>query len=342
MSLVHPKYKAAVVQAAPVFLDLDGTVDKTIAYIEEAAAQGASLIAFPENWIPGYPWWIWLGTPAWAISRGFVQKYFDNALHYDSLQARRLEEAARVNRICVVLGHAERDGGTLYLGQWIIDANGQTVARRRKLRPTHGERTVFGEGDGSDLAVHDTSLGRVGALCCWENVLSLNKFAMYSQQEQVHIAAWPGFSTYEPFAPALGWEVNNAVSRVYAVEGGCFVLAPCSLISPEMFELLCDSPDKRELTHIGGGHAVIYGPDGRALCEKLPEDQEGLLYAEIDLGLISLAKSAMDPVGHYSRPDVTRLLFNNTRTRVVEHFVNPLAGKPDTSDFSGEDAHDLT
>src|ERR1700674_3003443 len=110
MGLVHQKYKVAVVQAAPVFLDLDATVDKTIALIDQAAAQGAKLIAFPETFIPGYPWQIWLGAPAWAIGRGFVQRYFDNSLSYDSPQRRRLAEllAIRPVRACARLGSQQR------------------------------------------------------------------------------------------------------------------------------------------------------------------------------------------------------------------------------------------
>ncbi|UTW04088.1 carbon-nitrogen hydrolase family protein [Amphritea atlantica] len=324
MGIEHPKYKVAAVQAAPAFLDLDGAVDKTIQYIDEAAANGAKLVAFPELWIPGYPWWIWLGAPAWAIQKGFVQRYFDNALTYDSPQAERIRDAVRRNNIMVVLGLAERSGGTLYIAQWLIAPDGETIAQRRKVRPTHGERTVFGEGDGSDLAVHETELGRIGALNCWENILSLNKFAMYSQNEQVHVASWPSFTTYEPFAHALGYEVNNAVSKVYAVEGSCFVVAPSAVLSQEMEDELCDTPDKRELIHVGGGHAVIYGPDGSPLCDKLPEDQEGILYADIDLSVIGVAKNAIDPGGHYSRPDVTRLLLNKKRMRPVEHMAMPL------------------
>lgn len=324
MGIEHPKYKVAAVQAAPAFLDLDGAVDKTIQYIDEAAANGAKLVAFPELWIPGYPWWIWLGAPAWAIQKGFVQRYFDNALTYDSPQAERIRDAVRRNNIMAVIGLAERSGGTLYIAQWLIAPEGETIAQRRKVRPTHGERTVFGEGDGSDLAVHETELGRIGALNCWENILSLNKFAMYSQHEQVHVASWPSFTTYEPFAHALGYEVNNAVSKVYAVEGSCFVIAPSAVLSQAMEDELCDTPDKRELIHVGGGHAVIYGPDGSPLCDKLPEDQEGILYADIDLGVIGVAKNAIDPGGHYSRPDVTRLLLNKKRMRPVEHMAMPL------------------
>jgi aliphatic nitrilase len=325
MSLKHPKYKVAVVQAAPVWLDLDATVDKSIRLIEEAADKGCKLIAFPETFVPGYPWHIWMGAPAWAIGRGFVQRYFDNSLAYDSAQAARLRKAVKRARITTVLGLSERNGGSLYIAQWLIGPDGETIAQRRKLRPTHAERTVFGEGDGSDIAVHARpDLGRLGALCCWEHLQPLTKYAMYAQDEQVHVAAWPSFSMYEPFAHALGAETNNAASKIYAVEGSCFVLAPCAVISQAMVDELVDSEDKKPLVHAGGGHAVIYGPDGSPLAAKLPEDQEGLLIAEIDLGAIGVAKNAADPAGHYSRPDVTRLLFNNKPAKRVEHFSLPV------------------
>lgn len=325
MGLLHQKYKVAVVQAAPVWLDLDATVDKTVALIEAAAAAGARLIAFPETFIPGYPWHIWLGAPAWAIGRGFVQRYFDNALSYDSPQAETIRVAVQRAGLTAVIGIAERDGGSLYIAQWLIGPDGETIAKRRKLRPTHAERTVFGEGDGSDLAVHDRAdIGRLGALCCWEHMQPLSKFAMYAQNEQVHVAAWPSFSLYDPFAHALGAEVNNAASKIYAVEGSCFVLGPCAIVSPEMIEELCDSPEKHAFLHSGGGHAVIFGPDGSSLADKLPPDQEGLIYADIDLGMIGVAKNAADPAGHYSRPDVTRLLLNKTRAKRVQNFTLPI------------------
>lgn len=325
MALVHPKYKVAVVQAAPAWLDLDAGIAKTIALIDEAAAKGARLIAFPETWLPGYPWHIWMGAHAWQAGRGFVQRYFDNSLDYDSAEARKLSAAVKKAGITAVIGLSERSGGSLYMGQWIIGPEGETIAARRKLRPTHVERCVFGEGDGSDLGVHAIDgLGRVGALCCWEHLQPLSKYAMYSQNEQVHVAAWPSFSNYEPFAHALGWEVNNAASKVYAVEGSCFVLAPCAVVSQEMIDDLCDTPEKHGLNHVGGGHAVIYGPDGSPLATKLPEDVEGILYAEIDLAAIVMAKNAADPAGHYSRPDVTRLLINKRKMRRVETFALPI------------------
>ncbi|MGQ2924258.1 MAG: carbon-nitrogen hydrolase family protein [Hydrogenophaga sp.] len=339
MGITHPKYKVAVVQAAPVWLDLDATVEKTITLINEASAKGAKLIAFPETWIPGYPWHIWMSSPAWAIGRGFVQRYFDNSLSYDSPQAERIRQAAQKAKINVVLGLSERDGGSLYISQWLISAEGDTIAKRRKLRPTHAERTVFGEGDGSHLAVYSRAdIGRIGALCCWEHLQPLSKYAMYAQNEQVHVAAWPSFSLYDPFAHALGWEVNNAASKVYAVEGSCFVLGPCALVSKEMIDELCDSPDKHALLQAGGGHAVIYGPDGSPLAPKLAPDEEGILYADIDLGAIGVAKNAADPAGHYARPDVTRLLLNNKPANRVEHFSLPVDSAATVTDSSEHQA----
>jgi aliphatic nitrilase len=311
MPVSHPKFRAAAIQAAPVFLDLEASIDKAIRLIAEAAGNGARLIAFPETFLPGYPWFIWLDSPAWGMR--FVQRYHDNSLVYGSAQADRLAQAAKDHAITVVMGHSEKQGGSLYMGQWIIGADGETIAQRRKLKPTHVERTVFGEGDGSDLAVHDTPLGRLGALCCWEHLQPLSKYAMYAQNEQVHVAAWPSFSLYRGGAYALGPEVNNAASRIYAVEGSCFVLAPCATVSKEMVAMLCgDDPTKKQLLLEGGGFTTIYAPDGQLMHEPLPEGTEGIVYADLDLGMISLAKAAADPAGHYARPDVTRLLLDRT------------------------------
>ncbi len=135
MASHHHSFRAAAVQAAPVFLNLEVSIDKAIALIEEAANAGAELIAFPETFLPGYPWHIWLDSPAWAFQ--FTAEYFDNSLEYGSVEADRLAAAARDNHIMVVMGLSERFQGSLYIAQWIIGADGRTIATRRKLkRPT--------------------------------------------------------------------------------------------------------------------------------------------------------------------------------------------------------------
>ncbi|GCE45090.1 Nitrilase [Rhodococcus wratislaviensis] len=310
MALHHHSFRAAAVQAAPVFLDLDASIDKAVVLIAEAANAGAELIAFPETFLPGYPFHIWLDSPAWALQ--FTGRYFDNSLEYGSVEADRLAAAARDNHIMVVMGLSERYQGSLYIAQWIIGADGRTIATRRKLKPTHVERTVYGEGDGTDLSVYDTDLGRIGALCCWEHLQPLSKYAMYAQNEQIHVGAWPSFSLYPGAAYALGPEVNTAASRVYAVEGGSFVIAPCATVSADMVEMLCTDDAKRAMLSEGGGYARIFGPDGQLLHEPLDPSTEGLVYADIDTSVIAVAKAAADPAGHYARPDVTRLWLNKS------------------------------
>lgn len=309
-------FLAAAVQAAPVYLDLAATVEKTISIIQGAGSKGVKLLAFPETWLPGYPFWTWLGSPAWGMQ--FVRRYHENSIVADSPEMDAIRTAARDAAMFVVLGTSERDHGTLYIGQTLIAPDGEIIAHRRKLKPTYVERTVYGEGDGSDLAVHDTAVGRLGALCCWEHLQPLTKYAMYAQHEQVHVASWPGFSLYPGTAYALGPELNNAFSQVYAAEGQCFVIAASAVVNADIQAIVCQTEEQRQLLPIGGGRSMIFGPDGRPLADYLPHDEEGLIIAEIDLGLIALAKAVADPVGHYARRDVTRLLLNSERTRCVE------------------------
>lgn len=313
----NPKpFVAAAVQAAPVYCDIDATVDKTIDLIGEAASNGAKLVVFPETFIPGYPYWAWLAAPAWGVEN-WVQRYFENGFEIGSTHEERIAAAARENGIHVILGISERAGGSLYMGQLLLDDRGERIAARRKLKPTYAERFVFGEGGGSDIAVHETDIGRVGALCCWEHFQPLTKFAMFSQNEQIHAASWPTFTLY-PQAYGFSAELNDAASSVYAGEGGCFVLTASMPMNEEILDMICDTPDKRELITLGGGKSMIFSPEGQRLAEYIDEKEEGIVYAEIDLSLIAIAKAPADPAGHYARPDVTKLVFNQAPRNPVE------------------------
>ncbi|KQV37001.1 carbon-nitrogen hydrolase family protein [Rhizobium sp. Root1204] len=318
------KIKAAAVQAAPVYMNLSASIDKVEGLVEEAARNGAELVAFPETFLSGYPWFIWLMAPAnWAR---FMPQYHENSLALDSLEMARLQAIAAKSKVTLVMGFSERAGGTRYMAQSIIGPDGVAILHRRKLKPTHAERTVFGEGDGSDLQVVDSAFGRLGALNCWEHLQPLTKMAMYSQNEEVHVASWPSFCNCRDLVYAFGPEVNNAASRIYAVEGSCFVLAPSSTVSQEMFDMLCETPEQAHLLNTrtsgpGGGFSMIYGPDGRPLCEPLAEDVEGILYADLDPHQIIYAKSGADPIGHYSRPDTLSLNFDRRKKRIVHDIV---------------------
>lgn len=301
--------RAATVQVEPVWFDAAATVGKAIGLIEGAAKNGAQLIAFPEVFIPGYPYHIWLDSPFAGMGK-FAVRYHEQSVPMDSPLVTRLQEAARDNDIHVVIGLSERDGGSLYMSQLIINSKGEIVARRRKLKPTHVERTVFGEGDGSDISVYDLEIGRVGALNCWEHFQTLTKYAMYAQHEQIHIAAWPGMSLYQPEVHAFSYQAQLVATQMYAMEGQAFVLCATQVVGKAAHAFFCETPEHEKLIGHGGGFAQIFGPDGRALAEPLDPHAEGILYADIDLAQIALAKQAADPVGHYSRPDVLSLQFN--------------------------------
>lgn len=314
-----PLFKAAAVQAEPVWLDVAASVDKAVSLIEEAARNGARLIAFPEVWIPGYPHFLWLGPQAEAMP--FIPRYHSNSIVVGDENFQRLAAAAGDHGVTVVMGASERDKGSVYMAQFIFGADGSTIATRRKLKPTHVERALFGEGDGSNIAVHEVDgIGILGALNCWEHLQPLTKYAMYGLGEQVHVASWPSFCLYRGGAYALGEEVNMAASQIYAVEGGCFVLAATTVTGRAGLDLFAKTDEHRTLLDNGGGGASrIYGPDGRMLSEPIPQDEEGIAYADINLAEIPVAKMAADPTGHYARPDATRLIVDRSRRAPVTY-----------------------
>jgi predicted amidohydrolase len=320
------KFKAAVVQAAPVFLDREATVEKGCRLIEEAAAGGAQLVAFPETWIPGYPVWA-SRIPAWRIYRPgqrLFARLFRNAVEVPSPATEALCQAARRAGVYVVMGLNEREAefgrGTLYNTILFIGNDGRILGRHRKLMPTFHERTVWGLGDGSGLQVYATELGRLGGLVCWEHWMPLARYSLHAMGEEVHAALWP--STYGQ--DAVDGEMVQVASRHYAHEGRAFVLAACSYLTREMlpkdFELgqqVADWPDRL----LWGGSAII-APDGRYLAGPAYEG-EAILYADLDLEEIPQLKQSLDVTGHYARPDVFHLTVDRRRQAPIQ-----LAGGP--------------
>lgn len=326
-------FKVAAVQAAPIFLDLKASVDKAIALIDQAGKEGARLIGFPETWLPGYPWWIWLGPPVWGLQ--FMQRYHENGLVRDSAEMRALAAAAKRNDIVVVLGHAEKARGSLYMAQSIIDADGAILMHRRKLKPSRAERTIFGEGDGSGLNVMDTAIGRVGAMCCWEHIQPLSKYAMFTLNPLIHVAAWPALSLFRKNAYAPGPDMTRAINQVYALEGQCFVVAATTVMDKGTLDLVADTPERHamlmpEKLKKAGGASMIYGPDGQPLQPFMDEGKEGLVVAEIDLDAILMAKLSADPAGHSARPDVLRLMVNRRAAPPVVAFDTAFEEVTDT------------
>lgn len=310
----YPKFRAAAVQAAPIFMDLDATVEKTCSLIEEAANNGAKLVAFPEAFIPGYPWWIWLGDPA-AYGAPFFAELYKNAVEIPGNAVRKISEAARKTETYVSVSVTEREGGSLYLTQLWFDPNGNLIGKHRKLKPTNAERYIWGEGDGSMMPVFDTEIGRLGGLMCAEHMIPLNIAAMSSLNEQVHVSSWPAFSC--KIGKLFLEEPNKVASLYYATATQTFTLMTSQIITQEMVDKLCHTEYQKELLQLGGGSTQIISPEGEIISNIVPSNEEGIAYAELDLELIVYCKYAYDSSGHYSKPEVLSLNFNKESQAAV-------------------------
>lgn len=305
MTIAARQYRAAAVQTAPVWFNVDATIDKAVDIIREAARNGARLIAFPETWVPGYPAHIY-GSAGWdhKESKEVHRELMNNSVTVPGPHIEKLCKVARECQAMIVIGVNERDDrysrGTLFNSIVYISEMGEVLGVHRKLIPTHAERIIWGSGDGSDLKVFDTSLGRIGGLICWEHWMPLTRFAMHAKAEQVHIATWPEVP-----------DIHHLASRHYAFEGRCFVICVGSFLTldhvPTTFarrEALFAAGD------FGGGEDVILpggsgiiGPDGQWIVGPVSGKEE-IIYGEIDLDRIAEEQMAFDSTGHYNRPDI--------------------------------------
>ncbi|TAL77430.1 MAG: carbon-nitrogen hydrolase family protein [Burkholderiaceae bacterium] len=297
----YPKIKVAAVHAATEFLNRDASIDKACALIAEAGSKGAQLIAFPEAFIPGYPFWVWSHTPVQA--KALFAELFANSVELPSEASARIGEAARKANAWVAMGINEREGGTLYNTLAYFDNEGRFVARHRKLQPTNAERTVWGRGDGSDVFVLDTPIGRVGGLICYEHTMDLNRYALAALGEQIHIAVWPAASANYTSANADNFDnITETAVKYQAMAAQAFVICVQGRVNESILNKLgfADQPEKMRL---GGGLSGIVGPDAKWIAGP-HRDDEAIIYADIDLGIIRYAKFFADSAGHYARPDV--------------------------------------
>lgn len=315
MANSYPKYKVAATQIAPCYLNLPHSVEKACRAIQEAAEHGAKLIGFPEGYLCGYPWWIFLGPP-FPYGIRFYEQLYRNAFTIPGPEMARIAACARENRIYVCMSGTELDRGTLYLTQVWFDDMGNLLGKHRKVRPTNGERTIWGEGDGSTMPVFETELGNLGGLMCWEHRMPTNLMIMNAKNEQVHVSSWPAGAGDEKHI--LSSRGNILASEYYASTTGTFLIM-CSLVNtPDMQDMLCgNDPDKTAQFNTGGGHAGIIDPAGNLLTERLPPDQEGILYADIDLSQLIAARYLIDCSGHYGKGSVAQVICNQEPQHAV-------------------------
>ena len=289
-------YLAAAVQRAPGLTREHG-VDKAVVAIEEAGREGANLIVFPETWIPSYPYYHGQSTNRQAFTT-LYQHTFENSIAIPGDDWNRIAQAAADASAHVVIGVNEREpqAGTIYNTLAYIGPDGSLLGKHRKLVPTLSERLIWGYGDGSDLDVYDTDIGRLGGLICYEHQMAPARYALSTLGIQVHASVWPGWEQLHP--------VIDAATRHLAYENACYVIVARETMSPEL--LPAGTPLAEEpFWHASGGSAII-APGGKYLVEPVTE-RETIIYAEIDLESTIESKRWVDSAGHYARPDVFQL-----------------------------------
>jgi nitrilase len=311
--------KVAVVQKPPVLLDRAATIGLAVASLAEAAGQGASLVVFPEAFIPGYPSWVWRLKPGsdMALAGEIHARLRENAVNIPAGDLAPLCEAAIRHKVTVVCGIHELDsefsGTTLYNSTVLIGPDGSILNTHRKLMPTNPERMIWGRGDARGLKVVDTPVGRIGCLMCWENYMPLARYALYAQNLELLIA--PTWDCGEDWVGSM---------RHIAREGGCWVIATGTAI--QAGDVPKNFPGRDQLfgndsEWLCEGGAVIVRPFGRIAAGPLMREK-AILYCEIDRDAAPRSRRSLDVTGHYARPDIFQLNVNRTPMPAVAFHDN--------------------
>ena len=292
--------KVAVIQKPPVFLDRQRTIESILVSIDETVAEGASLLVFPEAYIPGYPTWIWRLRPGgdMALSGEIHARLRENSVDLARRDLQAVQDAAAKHHVTIVLGINELDsqfsGTTLFNTVVVIGPDGAILNRHRKLMPTNPERMVWGMGDATGLRVVETPAGRLGSLICWESYMPLARYALYAQDIDLYVAPT--------------WEASDswlATMRHVAKEAGCWVIGTATAVQGS--DLPGDFPERDRLFDpkewINDGNAVVVKPMGSVVAGPLSRVR-GVLYAEIDKEEARRARRSLDVCGHYARPDI--------------------------------------
>ena len=323
----YPKVRVAAVQAGPVYMDLEATLKKACSLIEEAGRNGARLVAFPEVFIPGYPYWARYLAP--IVSIRYTKELLRQAIVIPGPATDRLGQAARNANCHVVIGvneRASRAHGTLFNTNLVIASNGKILGRHRKLVPTLSEKLVWAYGDGEGLRTYDTELGCLGTLICGENANPLARFVLIAEGEQIHVANYLAL----PRKDAGGYNLAKDIeirSAAHAFEGKTFTIASSMAIDQSVIDYFSAEPHLQELLSSGTvGHTAVYGPWGLPVAGPLEPGVEGILYADIDLEDALLPKLRHDIGGGYNRFDIMQV----TVRRRPHRALHPIDDEPQT------------
>jgi nitrilase len=291
-----PTFKAAAVQAAPVFLDRETSVEKACGLITSAAENGADLVVLPEVFLPGGPHWAW----GMAMHKGvpFSKELYLNSVDVPSESTTRIGDVAKRHGVYVVIGINERDNKSIYNTLLFFDRKGSLMGKHRKFKPTGAEKLVWGEGDGSTHKVYDTDIGRMGGLICGEHAMALPGYSLSAMGEQIHIASWVGFSSSTDIS------LTEICSRYHSIAYCAFVICSQGLLDEQVGRKL-----GVEVKSGGAWTAIIEAGTGRIMAGPVPPFEEGIVYADIDLNNAVNHYFVHEPTGHYW-PKQLRVFFD--------------------------------
>ncbi|MET3793385.1 nitrilase-related carbon-nitrogen hydrolase [Aquamicrobium terrae] len=313
--------RVAAVQYAPDLEATEGTVRRVLEAVAEAASKGAQLVVFPETFIPYYPYFSAVLAPA---AMGAEQnRLYENAVQIPGPVPDALSDAARRHRIVLAVGVTERDHGSLYNTQLVFDVDGALILNHRKISPAPHERLIWDEGDGTSIKVVESTVGRLGALTCWEHYNPLARFSLIAQHEEIHISTYIG----SIFGPIFAKQTETQLMN-HALESGCFVVNATAWLSDEQRASITDDT-KMQGVLTGGCMTAIIGPDGQHIVPPLTEG-EGILVADLDFSEITNSKRIRDSVGHYSRPDLFSLAVHSKATPHIRGITRAETGPRDT------------
>jgi len=330
MAVSYPAPRVAAVHAAPVFLDLERSVEKACALIEEAARGGAALVAFPESYLPAFPLWSAVAAP--IHTHDFFRRLAANALRVPGPELDRVAKVARARGVLVSMGLTESTAtsvGTLWNSNLLIGPDGSVLNHHRKLVPTFYEKLTWAPGDGAGLRVVESDAGRLGMLICGENTNPLARYSLAAQGEQIHVSSYP--PTWPTRDPAEGgnYDLEAAIrlrAGAHAFEAKLFnVVASGYLDAATLDELAPLGADaRRVLEESPRGVSMVVGPAGAPVSEVL-RDEEGILYADVDLADCIEPKQFHDITGGYNRFDIFRLTVDRTAQRPVAFTADGMA-----------------